>query len=355
MSPVTGDPPLEAIVDSNEVSVEMTVTTTESVSKSGGHKSKWDIPRTERDDPFQFGQRYLEDEAAVWDFNAWDHVEWDEEQEILAQEKLAKQKENPVNDFDKKLYMSNPSRYWDLFYRSNKSNFFKDRKWLQLEFPSIYAKATAKDSGPKTILEVGCGAGNTMFPILAANKNAELKIVGADFSHRAVELVRESPEFDPAHIAADVWDLADESGRLPAGLEEHSVDFVILIFVFSALAPEQWDTAIRNIDRLLKPGGEVLFRDYGRYDMAQLRFKGGRLLQDSFYVRGDGTRVYFFTEDELRKIFDNYFVVDKMGTDRRLLVNRKRKLKMYRIWLQARFIKRASLDDGAGPSTGKTE
>ncbi|KAJ8103270.1 S-adenosyl-L-methionine-dependent methyltransferase [Lipomyces tetrasporus] len=345
MSPLTADPSLEAVIDTSKVSTEITVANIDLATKSGQPTSKWDIPRTERDDPFQFGQRYLDDEDAVWDYNAWDHVEWDEEQEILAQEKLQKQRENPVNDFDRKLYMSNPSRYWDLFYRNNRSNFFKDRKWLQLEFPSIYAKATAADSGPKTILEVGCGAGNTLFPIFAANKNPELKIVGVDFSHRAVELVRESPEFDPAYIATDVWDLADDSGILPAGLEENSVDFIILIFVFSALAPEQWAVAIRNVDRLLKPGGEVLFRDYGRYDMAQLRFKGGRLLQDSFYVRGDGTRVYFFTEDELREIFGTKFATEKMGTDRRLLVNRKRKLKMYRIWLQARFIKHAASDD----------
>ena len=47
-------------------------------------------------------------------------------------------------------------------------------------------------------------------------------------------------------IQAAVWDLTSQDG-LPPGLEEGSVDITILVFVLSALHPEEWGRAVRNI------------------------------------------------------------------------------------------------------------
>lgn len=306
-----------------------------------------------RTDPFQFGTRQLEEGDDIFAYNAWDHVEVDSQYDEFIAQQTELQRQNQVSDFDKKRFNEQPEKWWDKFYGNNNANFFKDRKWLVHEFP-VLGKVTEEAYGPVTVLEVGAGAGNTAFPVLAMNKNPQLKLHACDYSKKAINVIRNQEAYvnqSNKILQADVWDAAGET--LPPGLEAGSVDVLVMIFIFSALSPSQWQQALRNITALLKPGGEVLFRDYGRGDLAQVRFKKGRYLEENFYVRGDGTRVYFFEENELRDIFTGKMFSDKneggettdalevidFAVDRRMLVNRQRKLKMYRCWMQGRFRK----------------
>lgn len=68
------------------------------------------------------------------------------------------------------------------------------------------------------------------------------------------------------------------------------VHMVSLIFVLSAVHPDKFLKALRLTASVLCPGGVLVFRDYGLYDMAQLRFGRGNKIGDNFYVRQDGTR-----------------------------------------------------------------
>ncbi|KYK54327.1 putative ABP140-actin filament-binding protein [Drechmeria coniospora] len=313
------------------------------------HRSHDPAKNLKRSDPFQFGSRYLGEEDDVFEFNAWDHVETDDAYKEYAERQFEMQRQAPVSDFDKNRFNSDPAKWWNLFYKNNAANFFKNRKWLQQEFP-ILAELTKEDAGPVTMLEIGAGAGNTAFPVLASNKNAHFRLHACDFSKTAVEVMRSHEAYDTKHMQADVWDASGEA--LPPGLEEGSVDVAVMVFIFSALSPNEWAQAVRNVHRLLKPGGLVCFRDYGRGDLAQVRFRKGRYLEENFYIRGDGTRVYFFDRDELAAIWSGAgspdgdesevpkFEVEGLGFDRRLLVNRAQKIKMYRCWLQGRFRKK---------------
>lgn len=253
--------------------------------------------------------RFLLPGDDVFDYNAWDHVDADDEYIAFTEAQLALQRASPVSAFDKGRFNADPARWWNTFYKNNRENFFKDRKWLQQEFPVLAAATSvpaAADPDPVFMVELGCGVGNTLFPVLQHNLNPRFRIHACDFAPKAVDLVREHPLFREHHprgtVDASVYDLAVPDS-LPDRVLPASVDVVIMVFVFSALAPEQWAPAIANVRRMLKPGGVVLFRDYGRGDLAQVRFKAGRYLDENFYIRGDGTRVYFFDEDELRCIF----------------------------------------------------
>nr|XP_056719362.1 tRNA N(3)-methylcytidine methyltransferase METTL2-like [Euleptes europaea] len=188
------------------------------------------------------------------------------------------------------------------------------------------------------ILEVGCGAGNTVFPILQTNKDPNLFVYCCDFSSRAVNLVKAHPEYDVSRCFAFVHDLCND--QVPFPMPDETLDVVVLIFVLSALLPEKTQSVINRLSQLLKPGGLILLRDYGRYDLTQLRFKKGQCLADNFYVRGDGTRVYFFAQDELDLLFSTAGLEKVQNlVDRRLQVNRGKQVTMYRVWIQCKYRK----------------
>ncbi|BGP13104.1 hypothetical protein JCM10213_000893 [Rhodosporidiobolus nylandii] len=200
---------------------------------------------------------------------------------------------------------------WHKFYRSHAAvQFFKDRHWTEREWdigtllgcgpsggeregdvgdegetpgvkgPPVLSELQRQTKGKgKAVLEVGCGTGAFVYPLLERYPAA--RFVAFDFAKKAVELTKEHPLYDPSHLHAfqhdltlPVADLHDQLEACPPdfGAPAHSFDIVSSIFVLSALAPRQQATAVKTLVSLLAPGGSLLFRDYALHDAAQLRF-----------------------------------------------------------------------------------
>lgn len=246
-------------------------------------------------------------------------------------------------------YQKDASRNWDLFYKRNTTHFFKNRYWLTREFPELIPEGDAgpaetpdggvtaqgtEDGPTKVLLEVGCGVGNTVFPLL--DLYPRLYINCCDFSPRAVQFVKDNEDYNEQRCNAFRCDLTAD--KLTDNIAPGSVDCVTMLFVLSAISPEFFTVAVQNVATILKPGGLVLFRDYGLYDHAQLRFKPGHKLADSFYVRQDGTQVYYYTTEELQELFEkNGFETKQCVYIVKRTTNRKSGVDVPRIFVQGKF------------------
>ena len=263
----------------------------------------------------------------------WIDDEWTEERTSQAQLALINQKSTGVapNEFWIQKYKTSGAKYWHEFYKRNKTNFYKDRHYLQVVFPELdyicdstsnVAYHSNDTNQILKLMEVGCGVGNAVLPLLELNPRLEIHAI--DFAKSAIVLLNteinsdgnskynvissDDMEIDTEietetvlnttinkRITATVCDITKD--LLP--VEENSMDLILCMFVISAIAPEHMEKAFQKLFCALKPGGKLLFRDYGRYDEAQMRFSNKNRLEDNFYVRQDGTCAYYFEDTQL--------------------------------------------------------
>ena len=99
------------------------------------------------------------------------------------------------------------AKNWDKFYKVHEDRFFKDRHWTDREFAELQGSGEPLEQalgGETPVLlevrclaaaadiadsaQVGCGVGNTVYPLL--EKNAALRVHCCDFSPRAVDMVK---------------------------------------------------------------------------------------------------------------------------------------------------------------------
>jgi SAM-dependent methyltransferase len=261
----------------------------------------------------------------------WKEDEWTEQDTLEAEQILKEAQERcnvPANQ-----YSSPPCKDWNTFYENHRTNFFNDRHYLYKAFPEEFAT-------PSTLVEIGCGVGNAILPLL---KDA-WTVWGLDFSPVAIDLLRNDERFRErqSHAHAHVWDISQAPPNSPLpwfGVANVST----LLFCLSALHPNDMVQAAHNVAATLQKGGTLCVRDYGRYDEAQLKLgtSRGKRLGEHFYRKQDGTRVYYFSLQDLDRLFVEVAGLEvlELGYIRRVYHNRATRERRRRVWVQGRFRK----------------
>lgn len=129
-------------------------------------------------------------------------------------------------------------------------SFNVDRLWWR-RTARMFAATLARDNA--RVLDLCCGTGDMAFALKRQAGKAHPLILGADFSHPMLQRAREK-----SAKTSLCWMEADAL-RLP--LPDATFDLVTAAFGFRNLA--DYDAGLREMARVLRPGGEAGILDFG--------------------------------------------------------------------------------------------
>jgi SAM-dependent methyltransferase len=185
----------------------------------------------------------------------WTEDQWNEQRTMNALQRIAGQGD-ALSGYWKSQYISKASMYWHNFYKRNSDHFYKDRHYLHIVFPELMPE----DDKLRHSLEVGSGVGNAILPLIEMCNNLHVNAI--DFASSAISILKNHPiALRTNRVTASVCCVVNDS--LP--VSPSTMDFVLCMFVLSAIDPEHHLGVIAKLAKALKPGGKLLLRDYGRF------------------------------------------------------------------------------------------
>lgn len=202
------------------------------------------------------------------------------------------------------------SDLWEDFHLAHSTGrFFKEKRYLTMAFPRLleaYIDDSTSGGRVHVLGEIGCGGGSALIPVLRDNPHAVA--VACDVSSKAIDIFRSACDgagIDSDRVRLCVHAAGSSTAIQHSPFQTGSLDTMLLIFTLSAFHPNDMISVLREAYVSLQENGMVLLRDYGLYDMAQLRFHGSQLVDDDHlvYKRADGTLSYFFSTEFLENIF----------------------------------------------------
>ncbi|KAK9840131.1 hypothetical protein WJX74_003913 [Apatococcus lobatus] len=228
------------------------------------------------------------------------------------------------------------SSRWEAFHaQDNRSGrFYKERRYLLLEFPDL-----CRQDPPQIIAEIGCGCGSSILPVLKANPTC--RAIVSDVSPSAVEMVTAAAAragIPSNRLQASVLDATIFPDTSVSPSPGCLADSLLIVFTLAALPPISMPAMLSQAFHALKPGGRLLIRDHGLFDLTHLRLTTDNQQGHRLYSRQDGTLCYFFSCDDLQqKAIAAGFVVVECSYVRTKLLNRKTGQAMKRVFVHGVF------------------
>ncbi|NXK47533.1 METL8 protein, partial [Chauna torquata] len=226
------------------------------------------------------GSRILTDPSKVFEHNMWDHMQWSQEEEEHAKEKAAENslvkvqledqeilpekmreqlkteerssERTKINGFSRKNGMFGEGEKYQKKIYGDDSTFVQGYVYNKKQSKSVADSSQGKNCEEELgrlesfpgrdatyrILEVGCGAGNSVFPILKVLCNTPgTFLYCCDFASGAVELVKSHSSYNSAWCSAFVHDVCDDA--LPYPFPDEILDVILLVFVLSTIHPDR--------------------------------------------------------------------------------------------------------------------
>lgn len=130
------------------------------------------------------------------------------------------------------------------------------------------------------VLDVGCGSGKIMAPLLRAGYD----VVGMDVAREGLLMIREGERVE------------GDARYLP--FKDCSFDAVVCYDVLQHLLAPERQMAVEEIKRVLVPGGSIFIEVFGREDMRY----GGAEIEPHTFRRESGIIYHYFSGPELLEL-----------------------------------------------------
>jgi 2-polyprenyl-3-methyl-5-hydroxy-6-metoxy-1,4-benzoquinol methylase len=148
---------------------------------------------------------------------------------------------------------------------------------------------------PCRAIDMGCGAGN--YAIFLAGKGFD--VTGIDVAPTAIGLAKENARKKGVKCRFIVADVLGDLHEITETFD-FAYDWEVLHHIF----PEDRDKYVKNVFRLLGPGGKYLSACFNEEDP-------GFVGPGKYRKTGLGTVLYFSSLDELKYLFERYFSIEE--------------------------------------------